>query len=140
MSTYATASDIYDIFGEANVKAWANMEELSTAHVDYEDTVTARITKALEYATNDIDELLRGGPYSIPFTGDAITKTIVRCCALKAGAWLYEWRRDDEEADSRYSRMEARADKLIEQIRKDVRRLKESDQVITGTRMPGVVS
>ena len=134
-TSYAENQDIYDIFGESNVLEWANMQELATTHEDYEDEIDRRMTASLAYAKEDMDDLLRGGGYDVPFVGAAITSTIKRCCALKAGAWLFEWRRDDDE-DDRYNNMEKKADRLIEQIRRDVRRFDTSLQTVKGTRAP----
>lgn len=140
MDTFATADDLYDIFGKANVWEWANMLELDpvTEAAEYTSDCERRIQLSLVYATTDIIELLRGGPYEMPFTAATITPTIVRCCAMKAGCWLFEWRRSENE--DRYSKMEERADKLIEQIRKDVRRFESSNSVIKGTRAPEIIA
>ena len=135
---YCENQDVYDIFGKTNVLEWANMLELATSHADYDAEISRRMKVARQYATNDMDELLRGGSYLVPFTGDAITRSVARCCALKAGSWLFEWRRDEEE--DRYAKMEAKADMLLEQIRKDVRRLDESNQTVKGTRAPSAIT
>lgn len=136
MANYGTASGLYDIFGQANIYEWANMQELATTAATYETEIQRRITASLTYATEDINDLLRHGPYVIPFT--VTPPSIERCCYYKAGCWLFEWRRDKDE-DDRYSRMEAKADLIIEQIKRGIRQLDSAVYTIGGTRGPGVV-
>ena len=136
MANYAVASDLYNIFGEANVKEWANMEELATSASTYDTTVAARILAALTYATNDIDDYLRDGPYAIPFT--IVPEIIKLCCCYKGGCWLFEWRRDDEKND-RYKKFEERANKILEEIKRGARTFDSTVQTVKGTRVPGVV-
>jgi phage gp36-like protein len=134
--TFAEAQDLYDMFGEANVKEWANMEELSTTAPTYTTEINRRVTASLTYATEEIKELLRDGPYEEDFT--TVPTSIKRCCCMKAGAWLFEWRRDDDEND-RYSRMEERANRLLEEIKRGARQFDSTIQTVKGTRAPGVV-
>jgi hypothetical protein len=134
---YAENSDIYNIFGYENVIQWANNRELDTEHVDYDDHISSRLSTALAYGYEEINDFLRGGPYQIPFTGTAITLTIKRCNALLAGSWLFEWRRDSEDTD-RYDKMENRARRILEELRKDVRRFDPAYQTTKGSRLPKV--
>ena len=134
--TYEGETKVTDSSGAANFDVPAEgTYHFATTHEDYEDEIDRRMTASLAYAKEDMDDLLRGGGYDVPFVGAAITSTIKRCCALKAGAWLFEWRRDDDE-DDRYNNMEKKADRLIEQIRRDVRRFDTSLQTVKGTRAP----
>jgi len=141
---YATAADIYTVFGQANVYKWANIDSLASDHADYETDIQARITKALTVATVDINDKLRGGPYEVPFTDTSLTATINYACVLKAGVWLYEWRgADDFDYEKgrlvhRYSFLMDRADKLLEQVRRDARRLSSQTTTNTRKRNPGI--
>lgn len=136
MSNYAAASDLYDCFGKANVKEWANMEELSEDSSEYSTAVNNRITAALTYATAEIDDYLRNGPYEIPFT--TVPESIKRVCVYLAGAWLFEWRRDTEEND-RYEKMDQRGRTILEEIKRGVRQFDETVQTVKGERNPYVV-
>lgn len=136
MTNFAEAQDLYDIFGESNVKEWANMQELDLDDADYTTEIARRITAALEYGTEDIKELLREGPYDITFS--TVPSGIKRCCCYKAGCWLFEWRRDKDEND-RYSKMEAKADRIIEEVKRGARQFDTGTQTVNGTRVPGVV-
>lgn len=134
--TFAEAQDLYDMFGEDNVKEWANSNSLASTDPSYTTEIARRITAALEYGTEEVKEFLRFGPYEEEFT--TVPTTIKRCTCYKAGAWLFEWRRDTEEND-RYSMMEKRADTILEQIKRGARQLDSSVQTVKGTRVPGVV-
>jgi len=133
--TFAEASDLYDMFGESNVKEWANMQELPITDAEYTTEIARRIEAALVYGTDEVKEFLRNGPYEEEFV--TVPTSINRATCYKAGAWLFEWRRDSEEND-RYSRMEAKADTILEQIKRGARQF-DSVQTIEGTRAPGVV-
>lgn len=138
MSTFAEDQDLYDMFGEANVKEWANMQELASTDEGYTDEIARRIVAALTYATEEIKDLLRDGPYDENFA-TTVPASIKRCCCYLAGCWLFEWRRDTEE-NNRYSKMEDRAMKIIEEIKRGVRRFDSTTQTVTGTCVPGVVA
>lgn len=95
-SGYCQRRDIEDIFGPPNVEKWADAEnKRDGAHV------AGRIAKAIELASVEVDDRLRGGSYSIPFT--TIPVTIRQVTATLAGVWLYESRgvEDIDEASGR---------------------------------------
>jgi len=137
---YAAAADIYDVFGQANVYKWANIDSLATDDPLYLSTILARITTALTYATADINDKLRGGPYTIPFTDATLVANITRACVLKTGVWLYEWRGADDfdyengKVVHRYSFLEPKADTILENVRRDAIRLDATSNI----RAPGV--
>ena len=136
MANYGTPSGLYDVFGKANIYEWANMQELEKNDDNYETEIQRRITAGLTYSTEDINDLLRYGPFVIPFM--IVPPSIERCCYYKTGCWLFEWRRDKDE-DDRYTKMEAKADLIIEQIKRGVRLLDPAVYTVAGTRGPGVV-
>lgn len=80
---YCERSDIETIFGVAELKAWA---DLDNNQVDAD--IANRITAAIVYAQDQIDVRLRGGPHTIPFT-EPPPITIVKVCAKFAGIELY---------------------------------------------------
>jgi phage gp36-like protein len=68
-SAYCTSDDVTDRYGTPNVNAWADMEGLgATANAD---AIAARIADAIAYASDYIDDRLRGSNLSfvIPITG-----------------------------------------------------------------------
>lgn len=80
---YAVRSDVEAFYGPRNVERWADLDE------DQDPAkIAARIEAALAWATSEIDDHLRGGPYPVPFVLPA-PATIVDLCAKLAGAWLY---------------------------------------------------
>lgn len=83
---YCERSDIETIFGIAEVKTWADLDNNQVAA-----DIANRITAAIAYAQNQIDDRLRGGPHTIPFTEPPPT-TIIDVCAQLAGIRLYEAR------------------------------------------------
>ena len=141
---YAVAADLYEVFGQLNIYKWANIESLDDNDEDYETNIQGRITKAITLATADINDKLRGGPYEIPFTNTSLTATVNYICILKAGIWLYEWRGADDynfedgRVTHRYSFLSDRADKMLEQLRRDARRLGSQTSSDTRIRVPGI--
>jgi len=83
--SYCTRTDIDAIFGTSNVSTWADLENKQSPQL-----ILARVTEAIATAQDAIDNSLRGGPYTIPFT--TIPAAIKNVCAALAGLWLYESR------------------------------------------------
>lgn len=83
---YATQSDIENVFGVANVRAWSLLDPES------EETTadTARVALALSLAERTIDDRFRRGRYVVPFVGTSAVLT--DWCAKIAGVWLYSCR------------------------------------------------
>jgi len=127
MSTYCVRADIEALFGEDNVRAWADLNGNQDV-TEIED----RITEAIADASDDVDEVMRGGPYSIPLV-DITTLTtprgIKKITATLAGVWLYNKRGiedfDQEEGTAKhklaYNEDEARSQ--LAEYRASVRRL-----------------
>jgi phage gp36-like protein len=82
---YCQQSDIENVFGAANIAKWADMDNTGDPV-----EIASRIAAAIAWATAEIEDRLRGGPYLIPLT--ATPPTIVNLCAQLAGVWLYESR------------------------------------------------
>jgi len=84
---YISQSDIEALFGTQNVAEWSNLANDGTG------ADTARITSAITYAEDYVNDRFRDGPYSIPFVGLSGTpRVLVDWCAKIAGAWLYRSR------------------------------------------------
>jgi hypothetical protein len=84
--TYAQGIDIANIFGNSNVSKWADLDNKHN-----EDTIVNRVTWALGLAYQEVNGLLRSGPYSVPFTAPLPAK-IVDANARLAGCYLYDGR------------------------------------------------
>jgi phage gp36-like protein len=83
---YATQADMEDVFGAANVLAWSD-----TAGAGVADA--GRISRALAHADQTIDDMFRGGPYSLPLSGGSgVPAKVTEWAAKLAGVWLYEAR------------------------------------------------
>lgn len=88
MAQYAEQSDIENVFGEANVAKWSQLDpDETTADTD-------RIEVGLVTAAAAIDDRFREGRYAVPLVGTSgSTPAVVRdWCAKLAGAWLYSSR------------------------------------------------
>ncbi len=83
---YAVRADIEAVFGTEAVKQWADLE-----NTQVEADITARVTAALLFAQDEVDNRLRGGPYVIPLD-EPPDQIIVDIVAKVAGVWLYESR------------------------------------------------
>lgn len=102
-SSYCAKADIEAKFGVKNVEKWADLDN------DADDTnITARITAAIDAASDDIDATMLGGPYDIPIvlSGGGTPGEITNICAVLAGVWLYDSRGiedfDQEEGTSKH--------------------------------------
>jgi len=121
---YATRTDVENVFGKGNVTKWADVEGENNATF-----VTTRVTEALSYADERVDDMLRDGPYVLPLQKtDGTTPRTVRDCAAKlAGLWLYESRGIREEADesspSPLSRMAKNVERTLDSINAGLIRL-----------------
>lgn len=91
MGRYIAQSDVENLFGQANVRIWSNIDN----HDDSETPNATRITAAIAYAEDMVDDRLRDGPFSVPVTG-TIPTTLKDICARLAGVWLYEARGVDD--------------------------------------------
>lgn len=89
---YSTRSDVEEIFGKTNIKKWADMD-----NDDVTTDIEARITAAILYADAEINDRLRGGPYTLPFT--SVPTTIIRLSATMAAVWLHDLRGNEDETD-----------------------------------------
>jgi len=93
MAYYAARSDIEDVFGVDNVAQWADLDNDQDPN-----KISARIDRALQWATGEIDSYLRRGPYDVPVvdSNNQTPQVIKSICADLAGVWLYESRGIDD--------------------------------------------
>lgn len=83
--TLCDDADLDLVFGKRNVDKWADLNN------DKDTTAILAVrARAREDATNEIYDLLRGGPYAIPFT--SVPSAARRQCSKLAGVLLYEGR------------------------------------------------
>ncbi len=85
--SYIARTNIEDKFGKKNVEIWADLDN-NQVQAD----ITARITTAIAFADETVDNALRRGRYALPITDalSAVPKVIVDVTASIAGVWLYE--------------------------------------------------
>ena len=93
-ASYTTRADIEEVHGKANVKQWADLDNL-----DDETAISDRINWASQYAFDRINAKLHQGAYKIPF--EVAPNFIKNMAASYAGVVLYDNRRvaDTEETD-----------------------------------------
>ena len=131
---YCTRSDINDIFGTSNVTTWADLNNDSDG-----DVITARVARSIAWATTEINDRLRGGPYEIPLPS-TVAATITDLCATLAGVWLYRSRGVDDESEiDKYKWHWDRVEKTLSEIRAGKRRLDATPSVDTGGQAPFAV-
>lgn len=84
MGRYIAQGDIENVYGATNVRKWSLGDE------DGLSVNETRLTAAITYAEDHIDDRFRGGRYAIPFS---TAPSIIKDAAAKiAGAWLYSTR------------------------------------------------
>ena len=127
--SYCARADIESVFGVENVKQWADLDndEVSTK-------IAARITAAIAYAQAEVDDRLRGGPYTPPL--DEPPPSVITDIAAKlAGVWMYEnrgvrdYNPDTGEAEHRLTFQKDDAEKKLREIRVGLRRLDLADRM-----------
>lgn len=110
---YCTAQNIYDRYGQDNVRKWADLGSRDGTVID------ARIASAIATGDGVIDAHLLGGDYTIPLA--AADPIIIRTAVQLAGADLYHSRGaddfDDETGKSR-DRMSGEEAEAMETLRK----------------------
>lgn len=110
---YCTQSDIEDVFGSTNVAKWADLNNNEES-----SEITARIARAITFATAAVDGVLRGGVVTVPITGTP-DPLIVDACAKIAGAWLYNSRgmQDIDEGETKLSMANKEAREMLVRIK-----------------------
>lgn len=85
-SAYCTTDDLEQKWGATNLDKWADLDNDQDAV-----KMAARKAKAIEVASESVNDQLRGGPYVIPFSDAPATPIlIVEVACQLAGVWLYE--------------------------------------------------
>lgn len=114
-SAYCSKSNIVDLFGVKNTEKWSDIDNDENAV-----TIAARIARAIDVASDDIDDQLRQSPHLIPISTPAGTTptAIVDICAKLAGAWLYKPRgTEDSKGIDRLSSVKGEAHLALANIR-----------------------
>ena len=110
MSRYITRSDIEEQVGADNCTYWADLDGTQDAV-----KIEARITKAIAYAEDFIDDRFRATQYAVPLTAQGGTLNALFCeVARFAAYWLYTSRGtlDNDNVTQKMTRM--RDDALAE--------------------------
>lgn len=88
MAVYCQDDDMYAIFGQVAVEKWGDLDRDGAGA-----TITAAIQAAIQWASDEINDHLRGGPVTVPFsgvgTGSGPPSIIRDICAKLAGCQLY---------------------------------------------------
>jgi hypothetical protein len=130
---YCSRSDVNDVFGASNVTKWADLDNDADA-----TKITARVTRAISWATNEINDRLRDSAYTVPFNGSALP-VIVDLAATLAGIWLYRARgTDDETNPDKFTWHWQRVDQTINEILAGKRKLNTSTVAKVGVSAPFV--
>jgi len=120
---YCQLSDLYQQFGRKNVRAWADVDNDAD-----EGHMQSRIDQGITYATAEVDDTLRRGRYTLPFS--PVPRQIRMIAAQLAGVYLYVSRgvEDDETStgEHAYRHMERMA-------RTRLRRLLSGQTVLDAT-------
>lgn len=123
---YATRSNVEDIYGNVNVRAWADINNNGI-----EAEITARIDWALALADTKLNAMLKGGPYTVPFT--TVPALIVELAARQTGVLLYD-SRGHQDAGATTDNLQPHREYIMMTIR-DLRTLKlridDDDNAIT---------
>jgi len=138
---YCTAQDIYDVFLQTEVDSWVDPSGVLSS-----EQRAARLERAIAYATAEIDDALRGGPYVLPLTGTSTGSmvTITNIAATLAGVWLYEARGvvdfnpDTGAPNHRLTWKRTEARNVLRDIRSGLREL-DCARVLSAPTSPGVV-
>ena len=114
MAEYCARADVEAIYGVTNVSKWGDLDSDQDA-----GKITARITWAIQSASNELEDRLRGGPLSVPFS--PVPQTIKETTAYLAGVILYEFRgitdmTEEGEPQHRLHWHRERVDTVISQI------------------------
>jgi phage gp36-like protein len=92
--SYATRTDVENIFGRENVRQWADLENEQD-----EDDVEERITWALNLSEARVDSRLRESVYVVPFDEEAMPLEVVDVVARQAGVYLHDGRNIKDQAE-----------------------------------------
>ena len=107
MGLYISQSSIENIFGVNNIKHWSNLDNTDLA-VD-----TTRVSLAISWAEEHVNNRFRNGLYSIPFS--TIPQEVINWCATLAGIWLYQSRgmNDENEEGNKLTRLKVDIERQI---------------------------
>lgn len=101
--SYIIQADIENVFGTSNVQKWSQLDN------DFDIADTTRITTAITYAEERVENRFRESRYALPFS--PISNEIKEWCAKLAGIWLYQSRGQDDDNEE---------GNKLEQLRKNV--------------------
>ena len=112
MATYSEREDVENVYGEENVRDWADIN----ANGDPAQ-IAARITWARERAYTRINSRLRSTRYKVPFESP-FPQDITECEADLAGFYLFQARRldGDDQTVKNLSHMKKAAYETLDQI------------------------
>lgn len=110
--SYCAQSDLVLMFGESNINKWADADNDGDS-----GTIDARIAWACQFATDRVDNRLRGTRYAIPFS--SAPNIVVQIATMLAGVCLYQTPRgliDGDDEQDVFTALEERAEKMLDRI------------------------
>ena len=123
VGTYATRSDVENIFGIPNVATWALLSTNDPNSTAGLAEVAARIALEIQVQTAEIDDHLREGGFTLPLVVNESTISVVRLCATLVGVALYEnrgtidYNHETGRVEHRYQFKKDWANKRLDEIR-----------------------
>lgn len=138
MGRYISQSDVENVFGTYNIARYSQLDNESEA------ADVSRITTAIAYAEEEVENCFRGGEYIIPFSG-TVPKVVVNWCARLAGIWLFDNRgvgkvKDGDDEGHKFSRMKRQVFKDITKYTSGQRRMSVGSNVGSQPSGPMVVT
>lgn len=121
MPNYCTRANLEIIYGEVNIRTWADLDN----NRDH-DKIEERIEYACETATEELNSALAEGKYEVPFTTPP--KLVVFLAALEAGVILFEARlvTDSSPPRDQVARQKKKYRKMLQKIKAGQIRLLDS--------------
>jgi hypothetical protein len=123
VGTYATRSDVENIFGIPNVATWALLSTNDPSSDAGLAEIANRIQLEIQTQTAEIDDHLREGGYTLPLVVNESGLSLVRLCATLVGVALYEnrgtidYNHETGRVEHRYQFKKDWANKRLDEIR-----------------------
>ena len=94
MPRYVTINDLYQRFGQTNVRRWADPDGKGNVDID------AVIMDAIEDAEEELHDALRNGRYALPLVFSSGTGRTVKRIVMGLAGWLLYGMRGVREEDA----------------------------------------
>jgi hypothetical protein len=122
---YCTRADLESIVGIGNVRQWADLD-----NDDADGKIATRITAVISDAQDEVDGVMVGGVYAVPFTEPA-PSLVRRATALLAISYLQSARGIEDDQEGRSLSYREMAMSLLIRIRDGAVRLLDLDSTLS---------